>query len=152
MPDADFVRQSELGDTPVLRPSSAAVSARMSRHPRRDTLPEMRLRRGLHANGLRYRVQYRVPGLARRTIDIAFPRRKIAVFLDGCFWHGCAEHGGIPASNRLWWEAKIGRNRARDVETTEWLTASGWLVVRIWEHEPTRDAVTLVSQAVASRT
>jgi DNA mismatch endonuclease (patch repair protein) len=81
-------------------PSSVQVSERMSKHPRRDTGPELELRRLLHTAGLRYRVQYPVPGWKRRTIDIAFTRRKVAVFINGCFWHGCTKHRGVPASNR----------------------------------------------------
>lgn len=86
--------------------SSAAVSARMSRHPRRDTGPELVLRRALHAAGLRYRVGYPVPGLPRRTIDIAFTRAKVAVFVDGCFWHGCEQHRTVPTANGAWWAEK----------------------------------------------
>jgi DNA mismatch endonuclease (patch repair protein) len=115
--------------------SSPQVSANMSKHPRRDTGPELELRRLLHANGFRYRVQYPVPGYSRRTIDIAFPRRKIAVFVDGCFWHGCPDHGHVPASNYEWWVQKFGRNQARDAQTDGHLRNLGWLVVRLWEHQ-----------------
>ncbi len=117
-------------------PSSAGVSARMSRHPRRDTGPELALRRLLHAAGYRYRVNYPVPGLPRRSIDIAFTRAKVAVFIDGCFWHGCPEHGQVPTANNAWWIAKLDRNRERDVATTAHLGDHGWTVLRIWEHTP----------------
>ena len=116
--------------------SGTAVSARMSVLRRRDTAPEVQVRRLLHAAGLRYRVAYPVPGRPRRTIDVAFTRRKVAVFLDGCFWHGCPEHGTKPTSNAAWWSAKITTNQARDADTTACLIDDGWLVLRFWEHEP----------------
>jgi DNA mismatch endonuclease, patch repair protein len=107
----------------------------MSKQSRRDTRPELELRRLLHAAGCRYRVQYPVPGLSRRTNDIAFPARKLAVFVDGCFWHGCGNHSHVPASNHDWWKEKLRRNAARDTETAEHLRGLGWLVVRLWEHQ-----------------
>lgn len=125
--------------------SSPAVAHRMSIHPRRDTGPELAVRRLLHAAGLRYRVCVKVPGAPRRTIDIAFTRRKLAVFIDGCFWHGCTEHRGtVPATNTAWWKEKIDRNRARDRETDQLLWAAGWRVIRIWEHEDPNEAVALI--------
>jgi DNA mismatch endonuclease, patch repair protein len=119
----------------MIAASSPEISAKMSRHPRRDTGPELGLRRLLHAAGLRYRVQYPVPGMGRRTIDIAFPGRRVAIFVDGCFWHGCADHSHIPASNSEWWQEKFRRNSARDEETDNHLLNSGWHVVRLWEHQ-----------------
>ncbi|MFD7336517.1 very short patch repair endonuclease [Streptomyces violascens] len=116
-------------------PSSPSVSARMSRQGSRDTAPELAVRKLLHAAGLRYRVNVPVPGMPRRTIDIAFGRAKIAVFMDGCFWHGCPQHATQPKANAEWWRAKLGKNMARDRETTEHLTAAGWTVLRFWEHE-----------------
>jgi len=107
----------------------------MSRHPRRDTGPELHLRKLLHHAGLRYRVVYPVPGMPRRTIDIAFTRRRVAVFVDGCFWHGCPEHGSAPVANAEWWAAKLKRNAERDLETTAQLRRLGWQVIRLWEHE-----------------
>ncbi|RXR25844.1 very short patch repair endonuclease [Oerskovia turbata] len=115
--------------------SSLAVSRRMSAARRRDTKPELDVRRVLHARGLRYRVAFPVPGMARRSIDIAFTRVKVAVFVDGCFWHGCPEHGTHPRSNSDWWDAKLQRNAVRDVETTRHLEDAGWTVLRFWEHE-----------------
>lgn len=101
----------------------------------RDTKPELAVRRVLHAAGARYRVSYRpLPGL-RRTADIVFTRARIAVFIDGCFWHGCPSHYRAPGSNVAYWEEKIGRNRARDLKTSETLTAAGWTVLRFWSHE-----------------
>jgi DNA mismatch endonuclease (patch repair protein) len=116
-------------------PSSEGISIRMSRHPRRDTGPEMLLRRALHAAGYRFRVQYPVPGMRRRTIDVAFTRRRVAIFVDGCFWHGCTEHRSVPASNEAWWQEKLAKNAARDAETNDHLSREGWRVVRVWEHE-----------------
>jgi len=74
--------------------------------------------------------------MARRSIDIAFTKAKVAVFLDGCFWHGCPEHGTQPRANADWWDVKLRRNAARDVETDGLLEAAGWRVLRFWEHEP----------------
>lgn len=116
--------------------SSAQVSLRMSMAKRRDTAPELALRRELHARGLRYRVAYPVPGQRRRTIDVAFTRAKVAVFVDGCFWHGCPDHGTNPRSNSAWWRAKLAANQARDADTDRALRELGWTTVRIWEHEP----------------
>lgn len=112
----------------------------MSRQKRVGTSPEMALRRLLFAEGLRYRVGYKVPGMSRRTIDIAFPGRKLAVFVDGCFWHGCPEHCVPPKNNAEWWQAKLERNRQRDVATTAHLQEQGWTVLRIWEHSPVAEA------------
>ncbi|MGW6985183.1 very short patch repair endonuclease [Streptomyces sp. NPDC054932] len=116
-------------------PSSPGVSARMSRQASRATTPELAVRRLLHASGLRYRVNFPVPGIRRRTIDIAFTRAKIAVFLDGCFWHGCPEHATRPKANAEWWRAKLEKNMSRDRETTAHLEAVGWTVLRFWEHQ-----------------
>ncbi|WP_327259232.1 MULTISPECIES: very short patch repair endonuclease [unclassified Streptomyces] len=127
------------------KPSSPDVSARMSHQASRDTAPEVAVRKLLHASGYRYRLNERVPGMSRRTIDIAFTRAKVAVFLDGCFWHGCPVHATQPKSNAEWWRRKLDRNMARDTETTEHLTAVGWTVLRFWEHE----APSLVAERVA---
>lgn len=124
--------------------SSAAVSKRMSTAKRRDTAAEMALRRELFALGLRYRVSYPVPGQRRRTIDIAFTRAHVAVFVDGCFWHGCPEHGTRPAANSEWWTTKLSANRARDEDTTRALDDSGWAVVRVWEHEDPGEAASRI--------
>jgi DNA mismatch endonuclease (patch repair protein) len=124
------------------------VSARMSRHPRRDTGPELAIRRALHSAGLRYRLQVPVPGRPRRTIDIAFPRQRLAVFVDGCFWHACSEHRSDPVANSAFWRAKLDGNVARDAETDALLLSAGWHSVRIWEHEPVAAAVERVRVAV----
>ncbi|WP_129336328.1 very short patch repair endonuclease [Cellulomonas endophytica] len=122
----------------------------MSTLARRDNPRELALRRALHAQGFRYRVTVRVPGLPRRTIDVAFPRARVAVFVDGCFWHGCSEHSHAPRSNSSWWAQKLAANRARDADTTRHLQELGWTVLRIWEHVPLDDAVATVVAAVAA--
>jgi len=129
------------------RPSAITkvVSEAMRSMPEHSTGPEMAVRRLLFAKGLRYRVQYPVPGASRRTIDIAFPGKKVAVFIDGCFWHGCSEHRNIPAHNRDWWKNKIEQNRTRDRDTDEKLRNVGWLALRFWEHD---SAVQIVSKVM----
>lgn len=107
----------------------------MARQKRVGTEPEVVLRKLLHRAGHRYRVAYPVPGMSRRTVDIAFPRRKLAIFVDGCFWHACPEHGVSPRNNSEWWRVKLESNRQRDKETTAALEALGWTVIRLWEHE-----------------
>lgn len=131
-------------------PSSEAVSARMSVAARRDTAPEVALRRALHAAGHRFRVVYPVPGNRRRTIDIAFTRARLAVFVDGCFWHGCPEHGTRPKANSEWWTTKLATNKARDEDTGRLLTEAGWHVVRVWEHEDVRTAMGRVTPYLRS--
>jgi DNA mismatch endonuclease (patch repair protein) len=132
-------------------PSSPAVSARMSRQASKDTNAEIVVRRLLHAAGLRYRVEYPVPGMARRRIDVAFTRAKVAVLVDGCFWHGCPQHATHPKANADWWRRKLERNMARDRETTEHLTALGWTVLRFWEHEDPVEVAAQVGAAVKRR-
>lgn len=121
--------------------SSTVVSRRMRGAKRRDTAAELALRRVLHARGLRYRVAFPVPGQRRRTIDVAFTRAKVAVFVDGCFWHGCPEHGTRPQANSDWWSTKLAANQARDRDTDRLLGELGWTVIRVWEHESPTDAV-----------
>jgi DNA mismatch endonuclease (patch repair protein) len=101
----------------------------------RDTSPELLVRRLLHARGLRYRVHYRPAGMKRRSIDVAFTRQRLAVFVDGCFWHQCPEHFVAPKSHSTFWDQKIKSNCARDRETTALLERSGWAVLRFWEHD-----------------
>ena len=102
----------------------------------RDTKPELAVRRAAHAAGLRYRVDHRpIPTLNRRA-DLVFTRAKLAVFVDGCFWHGCHEHHTVAKSSALFWSEKVTRNRGRDAETDRLLSDDGWTVIRAWEHEP----------------
>ncbi|MFG2333389.1 very short patch repair endonuclease [Streptomyces sp. NPDC048604] len=117
----------------------------------RDTKPELALRRAVHARGLRYRVATRPVPTLRRTADLVFPRQKVAIFLDGCFWHGCPEHHTQAARNSEYWTAKVRRNRERDLDTTTRLTDEGWLVIRFWEHEDPVAAAVIVEQAVKER-
>ncbi|MFI7743745.1 very short patch repair endonuclease [Kocuria rhizosphaericola] len=125
-----------------------STSLRMSRQARRDTAPELCLRRLLFARGLRYRVDASLPGMPRRRADVLFTRRRVAVFIDGCFWHSCPVHGTVPRSNRDWWVAKLDKNMARDRETDTYLSANGWTVLRFWEHEDMELAADVVEQVI----
>jgi len=102
---------------------------------RRDTAPELAVRRALHAAGLRYRVDYPLVFDRRRRADVVFTRQRVAVFIDGCFWHGCPDHSTTPKQNTDYWGPKLARNAAHDLDTTARLTADGWTVLRFWEHE-----------------
>jgi DNA mismatch endonuclease (patch repair protein) len=134
-------------------PSSSGVSGRMSRQRRRDTAPELAIRKLLHAYGLRFRVTLPIPGMPRRSIDIAFTKARVAVFVDGCFWHVCPVHATSPAANSQWWAAKLATNQARDIATNDHLAALGWTVVRVWEHEDRTAAAERILRTVrASRT
>ncbi|WP_422391990.1 very short patch repair endonuclease [Arthrobacter sp. N1] len=119
----------------------------MARYPRRDTAPEMILRRELHRRGLRYRVDAPLPGIPRRRADILFTRAKVAVFIDGCFWHGCPMHGTQPKNNQSWWQRKLDGNRARDADTNDRLQVAGWTVLRFWEHGDLLNAADAVETA-----
>ncbi|MCX4738936.1 very short patch repair endonuclease [Streptomyces antibioticus] len=120
----------------------------MSRQLSKDTNAELAVRRLLHAAGLRYRVEYPVPGMPRRRIDVAFTGVKVAVLIDGCFWHGCPQHATQPKSNADWWRNKLERNMTRDRETTDHLTAQGWTVLRFWEHVPPDEVARAIQAAV----
>lgn len=104
----------------------------MSRIRGRNTAPELRLRRNVWSLGLRYRLHYRI---GRTRPDMVFIGAKLAIFVDGCFWHGCPQHSTMPKSNREFWEQKLRRNCERDVQNTRQLEAEGWRVLRFWEHE-----------------
>jgi DNA mismatch endonuclease (patch repair protein) len=124
----------------------------MAKQARTGTLPELALRVELHRRGLRYRVNYAfpLPGLTRRRCDVAFTRRRVAVFVDGCFWHGCPVHATSPKANQAWWRAKLDGNVTRDQDTDSRLRACGWTVVRIWEHEDALEAADRVEHVVRS--
>ncbi|MCG7932709.1 MAG: very short patch repair endonuclease [Candidatus Thiodiazotropha lotti] len=135
----------------AVKASSEAASHRMSRTGQRDTSAEMRIRRLLHAAGLRYRVDYLVLNRPRRKADIAFTRIRVAVFIDGCYWHGCPEHGTWPKANARFWREKIETNRVRDLDTNTRLEAEGWRVIRVWEHEEPREVVKKIIDVVRAR-
>lgn len=128
-------------------PSSGVVQARFRAQRRKDTAPEMALRRELHRRGLRYRVDMAPLG-GRRRADIVFTRARVAVFVDGCFWHRCPLHGTSPRNNGGWWSEKLDANVARDRATDLALTEAGWTVVRVWEHEDAGVAAGVVQRAL----
>lgn len=109
------------------------------------------MRKELHRRGLRFRVDYRIDidGLRRRRTDIVFTRQRIAVFVDGCFWHACPEHATSPKANGAWWAAKLAGNVERDRDTDRRLADAGWEVVRIWEHETAPEAADRIELVVA---
>jgi DNA mismatch endonuclease, patch repair protein len=126
-------------------------AANMRGNRRADTKPELALRAALHALGYRYRKDFRLDLPLRRVRpDIAFTSRKVAVFVDGCFWHACPDHGSKPKSNEWYWSPKLARNVERDRAADQALTAAGWTVLRLWEHVPLDDAVTAVISAVGT--
>lgn len=131
--------------------TTEGTRARMSKQRTRDTNVELALRRELHRLGLRYRVHRRPMPAVRREADVIFGPARVAVFIDGCFWHGCPEHATWPRRNAEFWRTKIEGNRARDVETDRLLAAAGWLAVRVWEHEDPVVAANRVRYAVAAR-
>ena len=133
---------------PRVSPSSLEASLRMARVRQKGTDVELSLRKELHARGLRYRLQVPLLTKPRRVADIVFPRAKLAVFVDGCFWHGCPEHASWPKSNAQFWRDKIETNRARDADTDRRLSASGWRVIRVWAHERPGEAANRIENVV----
>lgn len=131
--------------------SSLATRRSMQANSRRDTVPEIRLRSALHRLGLRFRIDARPLPHVNRRADIVFRPAKVAVYVHGCFWHGCPEHGTQPKRNSEYWTEKIERNRKRDLETENKLRESGWLPVTIWEHEDSEAAAERIRQLVISR-
>lgn len=132
-------------------PSSPEASRRMARVRQRGTDIELELRRALHALGLRYRLQVPLLSKPRRVADIVFLGPRVAVFVDGCFWHGCPLHATWPKENAEFWRAKIETNRARDADTDRRLGEFGWEVIRIWAHELPADAARHVFKIVKTR-
>jgi DNA mismatch endonuclease (patch repair protein) len=120
----------------------------MAKVATRDTRPELELRRGLHARGLRYRVDARPEAALRGRADILFPGPRVAVYVDGCFWHSCPDHGVLPKGNREWWRAKLEATVERDRASEDALAARGWTVVRVWEHEDPVAAADRIEAAV----
>ncbi len=134
---------------PKITPSSHEASHRMARVRQKGTKAEVEIRRALHSRGLRYRLQVPVLSKPRRTADIVFPRQRLAVFVDGCFWHGCPEHASWPKSNAEFWRNKIEENIARDADTTRRLEMAGWKVIRVWEHENALEASDRIARNLA---
>jgi DNA mismatch endonuclease, patch repair protein len=134
-------------------PSSPGRSANMRANRRTDTKPELALRRALHKLGYRFRKDYRLELAGGRPVrpDIAFTARRVAVFVDGCFWHACPQHGSRPAVNDWYWTPKLARNVERDRTADARLAAAGWQVVRVWEHETLEQAMAAVIAAVGVR-
>jgi DNA mismatch endonuclease, patch repair protein len=127
----------------------SATSRRMRGTRGRDNPLERSIRSRLFELNYRFRVHYPIPGLQRRSCDIAFPRRRLAIFIDGCFWHGCPLHGTWPKTNSEFWKSKIERNRTRDEETSIFLGRLGWNVLRVWEHEIITDVLPRITETLA---
>ena len=131
--------------------SSPAIRATMRGNRSRDTAPELALRSALHRRGLRFRVDRApLPGLRRRA-DVVFGPTRVAVFVHGCFWHGCPEHYIAPRANREFWRAKVEGTRARDVDTGRVLIEAGWEVVVVWEHDDAEVAAERIAVLVSDR-
>lgn len=129
--------------------SSPGRRRNMQANRSRDTKPELEVRRALHRLGLRYRVAIAPEPSLRRRADVVFTRARVAVFIDGCFWHGCQEHGrSIFKHNTDYWPEKISSNVVRDADTTERLRLSGWTVLRFWEHEDAAQVAEEVQRVV----
>ncbi|WP_428834284.1 very short patch repair endonuclease [Lentzea roselyniae] len=133
-------------------PASSETTSRVMRRTRRTgTAPELAVRRALHRRGLRYLVDVAPPGTnRRRRVDVLLRGAKIALFVDGCFWHSCPEHGQVPKANREWWEVKLRGVVVRDRDTDLQLAAAGWLVVRVWEHDDPEQVADRVVALVAA--
>jgi DNA mismatch endonuclease, patch repair protein len=146
---ADDDQEDSPRQLPTSWASSEVVRRQMQANRSRDTQPELALRSRVHELGLRYRVAAKPLPSIRRTADLVFTRARVAVFLDGCFWHGCPDHHRPSQRNEEFWREKIARNRERDAETDKLLEEAGWTVVRIWEHEEPELAALKVRETVA---
>jgi DNA mismatch endonuclease (patch repair protein) len=124
------------------------TSKRMSRTAQRDNPRERCLRSELHRRGLRFRLHRKLIEGSRRTVDIAFPTQRVAIFLYGCFWHGCPMHGTWPKTNADWWREKIETNVRRDRDTNLRLKRAGWKVIRVWEHEDIHAAANRIERSL----
>ena len=131
---------------PYPKPINSVSTKKMRSNRRTDTKPEIALRSALHRSGLRFRKDYPIRLPDGRTVhpDIAFTKKKIAIFVDGCFWHSCPEHGSTPKSNQDYWIPKLSENVERDKCTDTGLRANGWQVVRVWEHSGPEEAVEII--------
>lgn len=116
--------------------------------PRRDTSPELAIRSALHRRGWRYRVDVQPDPDLRTRADVLFVSRRTAVFIDGCWWHGCPTHYTTPATRGDWWDSKVEANRSRDAAATAALETRGWTVIRVWEHTSVDDAVAVIESAL----
>jgi DNA mismatch endonuclease (patch repair protein) len=132
-------------------PTDARTSARMASQRNRDTIPELMLRTELRSRGLGYRINARLPNIPRRTCDVAFVGARVAVFIDGCFWHSCPLHAVPPKQNAAWWSEKLERNIRRDRDTERRLEENDWRVLRFWEHEDMALAADVVESVVRFR-
>lgn len=133
------------------RASSADVHRRMVATKRRDTPGELLIRKILHRHGFRYTIDARALPSSRRRADLVFRRARVAVFVDGCFWHSCPLHGSMPKHNASWWKAKLAGNVRRDRDTDRELRSAGWVVVRVWAHEAPARASERVRRVLAAR-
>ena len=132
--------------------SNPSARLRMQAQRERDTAPELAIRRLLHKAGMRYRVDFRpIPGIRCRA-DIVFRSARVAIFVDGCFWHSCPKHGSKPKSNAALWEAKLLSNQERDKDTDQRLMDADWLPIRVWEHEDPLIAAARIEALVKERT
>ncbi len=128
--------------------TSDATRRSMQGNRGRDTKPELAVRSLVHRRGLRYLVNARPLAELRRTADLVFPRQQIAVFVDGCFWHGCPVHHTQPEANAAYWRTKVKDNQARDADTNQHLKEAGWAVLRYWEHEDPQEVADAIEVAV----
>lgn len=136
---------------PVMNPSSPDVSRRMSQVRSSGTDAELQIRREIFRRGLRYRVDRRACRDVNSRADLVFGPVKVAVYIDGCFWHSCPKHSTIPKANRDWWVRKLDRNKERDQQTDRALSRHGWKVIRIWEHEDPIAAANRIEKVVKER-
>jgi len=132
-----------------IQPSSLDTSRRMAKVRQKGTDAEVAVRRELYRSGLRYQVDFEVLKKPRRVADIVFPALRIAIFIDGCFWHGCPNHATWPKQNAEFWRQKIEANRLRDTDTNARLRSIGWMALRFWEHESPIEAAETVARSVA---
>jgi DNA mismatch endonuclease (patch repair protein) len=130
--------------------TTPAIRRVMQGNKSRDTKPEIAVRSAVHALGMRFRVSARPLRDLRRTADLVFRNARVAVFVDGCFWHGCPEHHAPPKTNAGYWATKIQGNKSRDDDTTERLRKEGWTVLRFWSHEEPQSVATQIAKVVAT--